>query len=44
MLEILNQKKQMVVQTLIQRLSAKNPSLEYCLNAHAILLELTDNE
>ena len=44
MMETLNNKKQMVVQTLMERLSSKNSNFEQCLNAHTILAELADNE
>ena len=44
MLDILNVRRQEVVLELIERLSSKNTDFENCLNAHSILLELTDNE
>jgi hypothetical protein len=44
MYEILNQKKQEVIHTLIERLSNSNKDLEQTLNAHTILLEIADNE
>lgn len=44
MFQVLETKKQEVIQYLIQRLSSKNPDFEECLNAHSILIELTENE
>ena len=44
MVDVLNAKRQEVVQTLIDRLSGKNSDYERCLNAHMILIELTDND
>jgi hypothetical protein len=41
---ILQEKKQEVIQYLISRLSSKNTDIEQTLNAHTILLELTDND
>lgn len=44
MLEVLNTKRQEVINALIDRLSAKNKDFENCLNANSILLELSDNQ
>ena len=44
MSETLNAKKQLVVSTLINRLTSRNLDYDLCLNAHTILLELADNE
>ena len=42
--DILNEKKQEVVDFLINKLSYKNKNLEQTMNAHSVLLELADNE
>ena len=44
MLEILAEKKQEVIQYLIEALSRKNKDLERTLNAQMVLTELADNE
>lgn len=44
MYEVLNQKKQEVVDFLISKLSYHNKDLEQTMNAHSVLLELADNE
>lgn len=45
MIEVLNQKRQLVISSLLLKLSAKNPhDFEGTLNAHQVLLDLTDNE
>jgi hypothetical protein len=41
--DVLNQKRQEVVQALIDNLSSKNHNdFEACLNAHTILIEMTE--
>jgi hypothetical protein len=44
MTDILNQKRQEVVETLMDRLGPANKSFENCLNAHMVLAELSDND
>jgi len=44
MVEVLAEKRQEVIAALIERLSGKNKDFENCLNAHSILLELSDND
>jgi small nuclear ribonucleoprotein (snRNP)-like protein len=44
MYQVLQKKKQEVVEFLIQRLTIHNKDIEQCLNAHAVMVELTDNE
>jgi len=44
MTEVLNQKRQEVIETLMDRLGPTNKNFENCLNAHMILNELSDNE
>jgi hypothetical protein len=44
MYKVLADKKQHVIEYLIHKLSAANKDFEQCLNAHTILVELTDNE
>lgn len=45
MSDILNQKRQEVINALIDNLSSKNlTDLEACLNGHTIMTELTENE
>jgi hypothetical protein len=44
MYQVLEAKKQEVVEYLISKLSSKNTNFEECLNAHTILIELTENE
>ena len=42
--EVLNQKRHEVIGVLIDRVGSKNADFENCLNAHLILMELTENE
>lgn len=44
MTEVLTQKRQEVIATLIERLGTSNKDYENCLNANMILTELSDNE
>ena len=44
MTEVLAQKRQEVIATLIERLGTSNKDYENCLNANMILTELSDNE
>lgn len=44
MTEVLNQKRQEVVETLMDRLGPGNDSFESCLNAHMVLFELSEND
>lgn len=41
--EILNSKRQEVIYQLIEKLSHRNKDFENCMNAHAVLQELTEN-
>lgn len=43
MIEVLNKKRQEVIQTLIDRLGSKNKDYENCLNANTILMELSEH-
>jgi len=44
MIKVLEEKKQMVVSLLIKWISSKKVDFETCLNAHFILVELSDHE